>query len=141
MGAAQIARLVPDCAVLFARLARDPRVARRHKLVLLGAGAYLALPFDLIPDFIPVAGQADDAVVITLALRAVLRGAGPEIAREHWPGTAQGLEMVERLAHGGRWIADPLRVAGSAGTSTETRRRIPPPAGTAGRAVRSARPP
>jgi hypothetical protein len=53
-GAAQIARLVPDCAVLFARLARDPRVARRHKLVLLGAGAYLALPFDLIPDFIPV---------------------------------------------------------------------------------------
>jgi uncharacterized membrane protein YkvA (DUF1232 family) len=100
--AAELARLVPDCAVLVARLARDPRVARRHKLVLLGAGAYLALPFDLIPDFIPVAGQADDAVVVTLALRAVLRGAGAEIAGEHWPGTAQGLEMVERLVRGRR---------------------------------------
>ena len=100
--AAELARLVPDCAVLFARLARDPRVARRHKLVLLGAGAYLALPFDLIPDFIPVAGQADDVVVITFALRAVLRGAGSEIVGEHWPGTAQGLEMVERLARARR---------------------------------------
>src|SRR6478752_9431022 len=79
MRAAQIARLVPDCAVLFARLARDPRIARRHKVILLGAGAYLALPFDLVPDFIPVAGQADDAVVVTLALRTVLRGAGAEI--------------------------------------------------------------
>jgi uncharacterized membrane protein YkvA (DUF1232 family) len=97
MRAAQIARFVPDCAVLFARLARDPRVARRHKVILLGAGAYLALPFDLVPDFIPVAGQADDAVVVTLALRTVLRGAGAEIVAEHWPGTAQGLEMVERL--------------------------------------------
>jgi uncharacterized membrane protein YkvA (DUF1232 family) len=102
MRAAQIARFVPDCAVLFARLARDPRTTRRHKLILLGAGAYLALPFDLIPDFIPVAGQADDAIVVTLALRTVLRGACAEIVAEHWPGTAQGLEVVERLARSRR---------------------------------------
>jgi uncharacterized membrane protein YkvA (DUF1232 family) len=95
---AEIARFVPDCAVLFGRLARDPRVARRHKLMLLGAGAYLAVPFDLVPDFIPVAGQADDAVVVMLALRAALRGAGPDLVAAHWPGTAQGLAVVRRLA-------------------------------------------
>jgi uncharacterized membrane protein YkvA (DUF1232 family) len=96
-----LARLVPDCAVLFGRLARDPRVARRHKLALLGAGAYLAMPFDLVPDFIPVAGQLDDAVVVSLALRTALRGAGAELVAEHWPGTAEGLAVIRRLAGAG----------------------------------------
>ena len=98
MAVAEIARFVPDCAVLFGRLVRDPRVARRHKLLLAGAAAYLAMPFDLVPDFIPVAGQADDAVVVSLALRAALRGAGTDIVAEHWPGTAGGLAVVRRLA-------------------------------------------
>ena len=96
--AARLARLVPDCAVLFSRLARDPRVRRRHKLVLVGSGAYLALPFDLVPDFIPVLGQLDDALVVSLALRSVLRAAGPELVGEHWPGTAEGLELILRLS-------------------------------------------
>ena len=95
---AEVARFVPDCAVLFGRLVRDPRVARGHKLVLLGAAAYLAMPFDLVPDFIPVAGQADDALVVSVALRAVLRGVGAEVVAEHWPGTAQGLAVIRRLA-------------------------------------------
>ena len=94
---AELARLVPDCAVLLARLARDPRVSRRHKLLLLAAGGYLALPLDLVPDFIPVAGQLDDALVVSLALRSVLRSAGPGLLAEHWPGTPEGLAMVERL--------------------------------------------
>jgi uncharacterized membrane protein YkvA (DUF1232 family) len=97
MKAAEIARFVPDCAVLFGRLARDPRVSRRQRLILVGAAAYLALPFDLVPDFIPVAGQADDAIVVSLALRAVVRGAGPDIVAEHWPGTHQGLAAIRRL--------------------------------------------
>jgi uncharacterized membrane protein YkvA (DUF1232 family) len=84
--------------VLFGRLARDGRVARRHKLVLLGAAAYLAMPLDLVPDFIPVAGQLDDAVVIALALRAVLRGAGRDLVAEHWPGSPRSLAVLERLA-------------------------------------------
>jgi uncharacterized membrane protein YkvA (DUF1232 family) len=84
--------------VLFARLARDARVARRHKLVLLGAAAYLAMPLDLVPDFIPVLGQLDDAVVIALALRAVLRGAGPDLVAEHWPGSPRSLDVLERVA-------------------------------------------
>lgn len=47
---------------------------------------YLALPFDLVPDFIPVAGQLDDALLLALVLRAVLRSGGEDLLREHWPG-------------------------------------------------------
>ena len=96
--AAALARFVPDCAVLFARLGRDPRVPRRHKVLLVGVGLYLAMPIDLVPDFIPVAGQLDDAVVVGLALRAVLRRSGHELLAEHWPGPAGSLAVVERLA-------------------------------------------
>jgi uncharacterized membrane protein YkvA (DUF1232 family) len=93
-----LARFVPDCAVLFGRLARDSRVPRRHKALLLALVGYLALPFDLIPDFIPVAGQLDDAIIVALALRAVVRRAGPQLLREHWPGPDASLTLVHRLA-------------------------------------------
>jgi uncharacterized membrane protein YkvA (DUF1232 family) len=96
--AVALARFVPDCAVLFARLTRDPRVPRRHKALLVGVGAYLAMPVDLVPDFIPVAGQLDDAVLVGLALRAVLRRSGHDLLAEHWPGPAGSLAVVERLA-------------------------------------------
>jgi uncharacterized membrane protein YkvA (DUF1232 family) len=92
-----LAGFIPDCFVLVKRLVQDPRVPRRRKLLLGLLGAYLALPFDLVPDFIPVAGQLDDAVVIALALRAVLRGGGPELIREHWPGPEGSLAVVLRL--------------------------------------------
>src|SRR5881628_2715073 len=69
-----LATFIPDCIVLVTRLMRDPRVPRRRKLLLVGLVAYLALPFDLVPDFIPIAGQLDDVIVVTLALRSLLRG-------------------------------------------------------------------
>jgi uncharacterized membrane protein YkvA (DUF1232 family) len=93
-----LAGFVPDCAVLFSRLLRDRRVARRHKLILGLLVAYLALPFDLVPDFIPVAGQLDDALLVALALRTVLRGSGRQLVQEHWPGPASSLAFVLRLA-------------------------------------------
>ena len=64
--ARSFATFIPDCIVLVTRLARDPRVPRRRKLLLIALGAYLALPFDLVPDFIPVAGQLDDAIIVAL---------------------------------------------------------------------------
>lgn len=91
------AGFIPDCIVLVKRLLGDPRVARRHKLLLGALVAYLALPFDLVPDFIPVAGQADDALVVALVLRAVVRASGPERLREHWPGPDSSLALVLRL--------------------------------------------
>jgi uncharacterized membrane protein YkvA (DUF1232 family) len=91
------ARFIPDLVVLFRRLLADPRLPRRHKLLLALLLPYLALPFDLVPDFIPVAGQLDDAIVVALVLRVVLR-ARPELLAEHWPGPAGTLRVVERLA-------------------------------------------
>ena len=93
-----LAGFVPDCFVLVSRLARDPRVPRRRKLLLIGLAGYLALPIDLVPDFIPVAGQLDDAIVVALVLRRFLRSGGAELTREHWPGPERSLRLVLRLA-------------------------------------------
>ncbi|MFD0664493.1 YkvA family protein [Thermocatellispora tengchongensis] len=68
----------------------------RVRLVLLLA--YLAMPFDLVPDFVPVLGQADDAIVVALVLRSVVRRAGIEAVRGHWPGTEDGFRALCRLA-------------------------------------------
>jgi uncharacterized membrane protein YkvA (DUF1232 family) len=93
-----VAGFVPDCIVLFKRLIADPAVSRRRKAVLVLLVAYLAMPFDLIPDFIPVAGQLDDAILVGLALRGLVRGAGPDLVRRHWPGPEGSLRVVLRLS-------------------------------------------
>ena len=93
-----IARLVPYCAILFKRLLGDPRVPARWKVASVLALVYLALPFDLVPDFIPIAGQLDDAILVALVLRGLLRSAGPLLLRQHWPGPAALLIPLERLA-------------------------------------------
>jgi uncharacterized membrane protein YkvA (DUF1232 family) len=103
-----LARFIPDCIVLFRRLLADDRLRRRHKLLLVALVGYLAFPFDLIPDFIPVAGQLDDAIVVALALRAILRAGGPELVEEHWPGPAGSLAVVLNLARIGRRRSPPV---------------------------------
>jgi uncharacterized membrane protein YkvA (DUF1232 family) len=90
-------RLLPDLIRLLRRLAADrtlPRGVRIRLALLLG---YLALPIDLVPDFIPVLGYADDAVVAALTLRSVVRRAGPDALARHWPGTPDGLASLHRL--------------------------------------------
>jgi len=95
-----MARFIPDCIVLVKRLLSDPRVPRRHKLLLGALVGYLAFPFDLVPDFIPVAGYLDDVLFVALTLRAVLRGTGGELLREHWPGSESSLALLPRFAGG-----------------------------------------
>jgi len=92
---------VPDCAVLLTRLARDPRVPRRRKLLLLGLAGYLALPFDLLPDAVPVVGQLDDAIVLALVLRHLVRAGGEPLLRDLWPGPEESLTVLLRLAGAG----------------------------------------
>jgi uncharacterized membrane protein YkvA (DUF1232 family) len=92
-----VAGFVPDCALLVKRLMADPRVSRRHKLALALLAGYLVMPLDLVPDFIPVAGQLDDAILVALVLRRVLRGNG-ELVRAHWPGPPASLAVVLRMA-------------------------------------------
>ena len=96
--AAALARLVPDLLVLVRRLAADRRVPRWRRWALGLTLAYLAFPLDLVPDAVPVAGQLDDVLVVTLALRGVLKAAGPSIVREHWPGPERSLAEVLRVA-------------------------------------------
>jgi uncharacterized membrane protein YkvA (DUF1232 family) len=93
-----LATIIPDCLMLLRALLRDPRVSRRRKLLLAALLAYLAMPIDLVPDFIPIAGQLDDAIVVALGLRAVLRSAGPELLCEHWRGPQRSLDVLLRLA-------------------------------------------
>lgn len=93
----QAMRLLPDLLRLLRGLASDralPRGVRLRLWLLLG---YLAMPIDLIPDFVPVIGYADDAVVVAMAVRSVARRAGPEALERHWPGTPDGLAAVRRL--------------------------------------------
>ncbi len=96
--AGTIARFIPDCIVLFGRLARDPRVPRRHKVVLVALAGYLALPFDLVPDFVPVVGQLDDALVAAVAIRSLVRASGPDVVRDLWPGPQTSVDALLQLA-------------------------------------------
>jgi uncharacterized membrane protein YkvA (DUF1232 family) len=93
-----LAGFIPDCIILMSRLMKDERVPRRHKLLLAALVGYLALPFDLIPDFIPVAGQLDDVLVVAFVLRRFLRSGGDQLVREHWPGPEQSLRLVLSIA-------------------------------------------
>jgi uncharacterized membrane protein YkvA (DUF1232 family) len=93
-----LAGFIPDCVILCSRLLHDPRVPRRKKALLIALAGYLALPFDLVPDFIPVAGQFDDVVIVALVLRSLLRGGGESLVRQHWPGPETSLALVLRLA-------------------------------------------
>jgi uncharacterized membrane protein YkvA (DUF1232 family) len=91
---------VPDCIVLLRRLMRDPRTPRWGRPLLALLALYLISPIDLIPDFLPVAGQLDDVVIVVLALRLLLRAAGSAPVREHWPGSEASLELILRAVFG-----------------------------------------
>ena len=93
-----ILRLIPDVIRLIRRLAADPELPRGVRWRLSALLVYLLLPLDLVPDFVPVVGYADDVVVVGLVLRSVVRASGPEALDRHWPGTPQGLQAVRRLA-------------------------------------------
>lgn len=95
---ADAARLLPDLVGLVRRLAADPDVPRSVRLTLVVLVGYLVFPLDLVPDFLPAIGYADDAIVVALALRRVARTAGADAITRNWAGSAPGLAVVRRLA-------------------------------------------
>jgi uncharacterized membrane protein YkvA (DUF1232 family) len=95
-----LATFIPDCVILFKRLLTDQRVSGWREGLIFALIAYLAMPIDLVPDFIPVAGQLDDAIIVAVVLRVTLRSGGPQLLREHWPGPEESLAVVARLAYG-----------------------------------------
>jgi uncharacterized membrane protein YkvA (DUF1232 family) len=62
---------------------RDPRTPRMAKLLLALAVAYAALPFDLIPDFIPVIGHVDDVIIVPVLVIMALKVIPQEVVDEH----------------------------------------------------------
>jgi uncharacterized membrane protein YkvA (DUF1232 family) len=64
-------------------LARDRRIPLRVRMIPPGLILYLAMPIDLIPDFIPVVGQLDDAIVVFVGVRLLLRFAPRDIVEGH----------------------------------------------------------
>jgi uncharacterized membrane protein YkvA (DUF1232 family) len=91
-------RLLPDVLRLARRLAADKTVPRGVRVRLALLLVYLAIPFDLIPDFIPVLGYAEDAIIVIAVLRSVVRRAGVDAVRAHWPGTEDGFAVLARVA-------------------------------------------
>jgi uncharacterized membrane protein YkvA (DUF1232 family) len=96
-GLSDAVRIVPDTVRLVRRLAADRELGRAVRVRLWLLLVYLALPIDLVPDFIPVLGYADDAIVTGLVLRSVIKRAGPGLVQQQWPGTPDGLSTLARL--------------------------------------------
>jgi uncharacterized membrane protein YkvA (DUF1232 family) len=96
--AIEIARFLPNLALLFKGLLADPRVPRRSKVLLVVGAAWIASPIDLIPEFLPVVGPLDDALVAALVLRYVVRAAGRDVVLEHWRGDRAVIDRLLDLA-------------------------------------------
>ena len=94
--ARELALLVPNLVLLFKDLVKDPRVPRSTKLLLLLALAWFASPIDLLPEFLPLVGPLDDAVVAWIVLRRVVRAAGHQVVAEHWRGSETALKRALR---------------------------------------------
>lgn len=93
----EILRLIPDVVRLLHRLVKDRSLPRGVRLRVFALIGYLAMPIDLVPDFIPVVGYADDVVIVALTLRSITRVAGVDALDRHWPGTPEGLGALKRL--------------------------------------------
>jgi uncharacterized membrane protein YkvA (DUF1232 family) len=91
-------RLIPDVVRLLRRLAADQTLPRGIRVRIALLLVYLVSPLDLVPDFIPVVGHADDVLIVGLVLRSVARRAGVEALDRHWPGTPEGLRSVKQVA-------------------------------------------
>ena len=94
--ARELAALLPNLVVLFRGLLADPRVPRSSKRWLWFALAWCISPIDLIPEFIPVAGPLDDAIVAALVLRHVVRRTDRAVLADHWRGDPATLDAIIR---------------------------------------------
>jgi uncharacterized membrane protein YkvA (DUF1232 family) len=97
-----VAGFVPDCAVMFRRLEAAAATSRAQRLALVLLVTYLLIPIDIVPDFIPIAGQLDDAVLVMLALGWILRTHGEAAIRDAWPGPESSLRLVLHAAGASR---------------------------------------
>ena len=93
-----LVRFIPDCLVLLRRILAEEEVSGRMKVLLVFTVAYLAFPIDVVPDFIPILGHLDDALLLYWTLRSLVRQVPPERLAELWPGPNESLAAVEKVA-------------------------------------------
>jgi len=98
--ARELAALIPNLVILFRGLLGDPRVPRSSKRWLWFAVAWFLSPIDLIPEFLPVVGPLDDAIVAALVLRHVLRRTDRTVLADYWRGEPGTLDAILRI---GQW--------------------------------------
>jgi len=97
----ELLRVIPDVVRLVRRLIGDHAVPLRVKVALVVLMVWLVSPIDLIPEFIPVLGPVDDAIVAVVVLRYVRRRLGIEALRSRWPGTPDGFSLLIRVIGSG----------------------------------------
>jgi uncharacterized membrane protein YkvA (DUF1232 family) len=93
----EVVRIVPDVVRMLRDIVRDPASPLDVRLVLIGLLAWIVSPIDLIPEFIPMLGPIDDAVVAVVALRYVRRRVGVAAMRARWPGSDDGFALLGRV--------------------------------------------
>ena len=98
VAARALAGIIPDCVVLFKNLLKDRQVPARYKLLLGILLGYLISPLDLVPEFIPIVGQLDDAIVVALVLRVIIKGTDTQTVKRNWKGPESSLKFIFKLA-------------------------------------------
>jgi uncharacterized membrane protein YkvA (DUF1232 family) len=96
----EVVRLIPDVLRLVRALLGDGSAPRSVRIALAILVVWLVSPIDLIPEFIPVLGPLDDAIVAVLVLRFVRRRLGETELRARWTGSPAGYELLSRLLGG-----------------------------------------
>lgn len=105
-----VIRDIPNFLKLLGRLAKDPRVSRMDKGIVVATLGYILMPMDLIPDFIPLLGQVDDVYLLALALDRLVSRAGIDILLDHWDGEERSLEIaISALDKAGALLPDRVR--------------------------------
>jgi uncharacterized membrane protein YkvA (DUF1232 family) len=89
-----LAGFLPACVTLARRLRADPRVPLKAKAAVVLAGLWVLSPIDLLPEFLPVIGPLDDAVVVALALRYAARSVPRAVLLDAWPADPRLLERL-----------------------------------------------
>jgi uncharacterized membrane protein YkvA (DUF1232 family) len=79
----EMVRLFKRELIVYQRVLKDERTPARAKVFLGLAIGYLCMPFDLIPDFIPIIGHLDDAIIIPALVFVALRLIPREVVSEH----------------------------------------------------------
>ena len=88
---------LPNLVKLVYRLMKDSRIPRKSKVILGTILGYIVVPIDIVPDFLPVVGQADDALLLAYGIRHIIEVAGADIVLEHWDGSQDVLELVGQI--------------------------------------------